>query len=75
MKYKQKTEKDRKKVLKSGFIFSLLFGISQMAQFIIYGIVFLVGAILVRDGKLTFDNLIVSQFAILFGAYGAGMAN
>lgn len=46
-----------------------------MAQFVIYAIVFLVGAYLVRNGTINFSDLMVCQFSILFGAYGAGMAN
>lgn len=46
-----------------------------MAQFVIYGVVFLCGAYFVRDGRITFKDLIICQFTILFGAYGAGMAN
>ena len=46
-----------------------------MSMFIIYAVVFFVGAIFVRDGKLNFTDLLVSLFSILFGAFGAGMAN
>ena len=46
-----------------------------MGQFVVYAIVFWVGAIFVWDDGLSFEDLLISQFAILFGAYGAGMAN
>ena len=45
-----------------------------MSQFIVYALVFLFGAMLVRDERLTFTNLMITQFGIMFGAFGAGMA-
>lgn len=53
-RYQEKTEQQRKKALKQGIFFSLLLGISQMMQFIIYAVVFLIGAVFIRDGKMDF---------------------
>ena len=46
-----------------------------MTQFIVYAVVFWVGAVFVKDFGLTFDNLMAAIFSLLFGAFGAGMAN
>lgn len=54
---------------------SALLSVSQMTQFIVYAVVFWVGAVFVKDYGLTFSNLMVAIFSLLFGAYGAGMAN
>lgn len=41
----------------------------------IYAIVFYVGAIFVRDGRIDFNDLLTSIFCLLWGAFGAGAAN
>ena len=64
-----------KEKMKKGFISSILLSISQMAMFVVYGVVFLIGAKFVKDGRISFTDLMIATFTILFGAYGAGMAN
>ena len=46
-----------------------------MGSFLVYGIIFYIGAIFIKNNGLTFTNLMTASFTILFGAYGAGTSN
>ena len=74
-KFSKKIESYQKLKLKKSFWISILIAFSQFAQFEVYAILFYSGATFVRDYGLTFTNLMVSIFSLMFGAYGAGVAN
>ena len=48
------------------------FGFSQFAMFIVYAVIFICGAVFVRDYGVSVQGMFVSIFAILFAAFGAG---
>ena len=74
-KFSKKAEIYRKKKIKGAICSSTLLAFSQFIQFVVYGLLFYVGAIFVRDNGLSFTNLMIAMFGLMFGAYGAGMAN
>ena len=74
-KFEQIAEEDRKSVISSTWLNSFLFGVSQFGQFLIFGVVFRVGVQFQIDYNLNNNDLFVSMFAIIFGGFGAGMAN
>lgn len=73
--YERNSEILRKMKFKAGIIGAFFASISQMSMFVVYAIIFYVGAILQRDDGLSFINLLTAMFSLIFGAYGAGMAN
>ena len=44
-------------------------------MFAVYAIIFICGAVFVRDNGVTIKEMFVSIFAILFAAFGAGNSN
>lgn len=67
---KLKSKKESRKALFD----SVVFAFSQMGIFLVYGTVFYVGAIFMRDYNVTTRQFMISIFCIIFGAMGAGMA-
>ena len=57
---------------KKGIIAGLSFGFSNFVMFIMYAVVFYIGAIFVRDTGLDMQDMFTSIFAIMFAAFGAG---
>ena len=74
-KYEGQAEAKRKEMVKKGVISSLVMAFSQMGLFVVYGLVFYIGYKFIERGYHNLDQMLVSMFAIMFGAYGAGMAN
>lgn len=67
-------EQHSRRSLRMSWIFSLLFGFSQFAIFLIYAVIFRVGANFQVDYGLSMRDFFISLFCIIFGGYGAGMA-
>lgn len=48
------------------------FGYAQAIIFWVFALLFYVGAILVDDGTVEYDNFFTAMFAVIFGAFGVG---
>ncbi|EGR27069.1 hypothetical protein IMG5_202500 [Ichthyophthirius multifiliis] len=68
----QKLEKPALILNKKGYVSGIMFGLSQFIMFNVYGIIFYVGAIFVRDNGVSAKEMFVSIFCIMFAAFGAG---
>ena len=53
---------------------AFFYGISQGLMFYIFGYLFYLGAIFQRDYGVGFNDNLIAQLAIIFSAFGAGMA-
>lgn len=51
-----------------------LFGLGHSGIFIVYGVVFTVGAVFTQDYGLSYGDFFRAMFGSLFGAYGVGMS-
>jgi ATP-binding cassette subfamily B (MDR/TAP) protein 1 len=58
----------KKKGIQSGFAF----GFSQMQMFLIYAVVFYVGALLHKYQGLSVLDMFTSIFGVMFATFGAG---
>lgn len=60
--------------LKKGNTSGLFFGLSQATLFFIFGILFFLGAIFVRDNpnEVTIEDMFTAIYAIIFAGMGAG---
>lgn len=57
---------------KRGLISGAAFGYSQGITFWVFAIMFYVGAIMVDNGQVKYENFFTSMFAVIFGAFGVG---
>ena len=60
---------------KKGHISGAIFGLSNLAMFSTYAIVFYVGALFTRDLGLSFRDMFMSIFGVMFAAFGSGNAS
>jgi len=74
-RFERFAEQHRVHSIKSSWISGFLFGFSQFSQFLIYAVIFRVGAKFQTEYGLNMKEFFVALFAIIFGGYGAGMAN
>lgn len=74
-RFENYSEIQKSKTIKMSWIISLLFAFSQFAQFLVYGILFRVGAQFNLDYNLTMRDFFISMFCVMFGAMGTGMAS
>eukprot|EP00331_Platyophrya_macrostoma_P007656 CAMPEP_0176430740 /NCGR_PEP_ID=MMETSP0127-20121128/14418_1 /TAXON_ID=938130 /ORGANISM="Platyophrya macrostoma, Strain WH" /LENGTH=1373 /DNA_ID=CAMNT_0017812657 /DNA_START=12 /DNA_END=4133 /DNA_ORIENTATION=+ len=65
-------EKPKKEALKKGFVSGLMFGISQLGMFFVFGIVFYVGSRFMRDFGLEFKDVYQAVFGIMFATFDMG---
>ena len=72
--YKKALSGPYKKGVKKSMCSGLMFGLSQGAQYLCYGLSFYVAGIFIAEDLLPQDNMFRAVFALLFGAYGAGQA-
>jgi ATP-binding cassette, subfamily B (MDR/TAP), member 1 len=71
----ERLKKPESLIVKKANIAGVSLGYSQLMMFVIYAIVFYVGAIFHRDQGLHMRNMFASIFAIMFAAFGAGNNN
>jgi ATP-binding cassette subfamily B (MDR/TAP) protein 1 len=74
-RFKNYSEIQAKKSNKLAWPISFLFGFSQFTQFLVYAILFRVGAKFQVDYGLTMRDFFIAMFCIMFGAMGTGMAS
>lgn len=73
-RYERVITRDNKNVCKGTIVTGLLYGFGQSAMFIVYAGMFYAGALFTTRYGLSFRDLFRALFAIIFAAYGAGMA-
>lgn len=61
----------RKGMFKRAF----LLGFSQFGMFFVYALLFFIGAVFRKKNGLSYQDLMIAMFSVIFGSYGAGMAN
>lgn len=74
-RFEKFAESHRARSIRRSWIGGFLFGFSQFSQFLIYAVIFRVGAKFQVDYGLDMKEFFIALFAIIFGGYGAGMAN
>lgn len=71
-KYEDKLVEPEKFLLKKGQISGLLFGLSQINLFVVFGLIFYIGSLFVRDYGVKFVDLFTAIFSIVFAAMTTG---
>lgn len=73
-KYDEKMEEPYRLAIKKGNTAGIFFGLSQVIMFTIFGILFYLGAIFVRDnpGEVTIEKMFTAIYAIVFAGMTAG---
>ena len=74
-KYMEDVKVGDKKVFRRKVCFSFLLGVSQFGQFVVFGLIFYAAAVWRINYNLDMEKLFTAIFALIFGVYGAGMAN
>eukprot|EP00904_Undaria_pinnatifida_P011955 jgi/Undpi1/7890/HiC_scaffold_24.g10362.m1 len=57
---------------KRGLVAGAAFGYAQAIIFWVFALLFYVGAILVDDGSVEYEDFFTAMFAVIFGAFGVG---
>lgn len=58
--------------IKKGNVSGLLFGVSQLMMFFVFGLIFFLGTIFKRDHGLRIDEVFTAIYAIFFAAMTVG---
>ena len=74
-KYMNSIQISNKKQYKKNLCMSILLGVSQFGQFIVFAIIFYAAGVWRQKYGLDMADLFIAIFALIFGVYGAGMAN
>ena len=74
-KYMESIQISNKKQYNKNLCMSILLGISQFGQFIVFAIIFYAAGVWREKYGLNMADLFIAIFALIFGVYGAGMAN
>ena len=74
-KYLASVEKSSRVGSLRSLLLSLLLGVSQFGQFLLFAAVFYATAFWKDKYHIQMDELFISLFALFFGVYGAGLAN
>ena len=73
-RFSLQTNRHSSKIIRYAWMFSFLFGFSQFAVFLIYAIIFKVGAKFQVEFDLSSRDFFIALFCLMLGGYGAGMA-
>ena len=73
--FSEHCERERGEEMKKSYFDSVLSAFAQFGIFIVYAVVFYVGAIFMRDHNLSMKQFMVSIFCVIFGSMGAAIAN
>ena len=71
-KYDQKMVKPYSLAVRKGAFSGFFFGLSQFILFTIFGLLFYLGSIFVRDTNATVDGMFTAVIAVLFAGMTAG---
>jgi ATP-binding cassette subfamily B (MDR/TAP) protein 1 len=58
--------------IKKGNVSGLLFGLTQIVMFAIFGLIFFLGTVFIRDAGVTVADVFTAIYAIVFGAMTVG---
>ena len=58
--------------IKKGNVSGLLFGLSQLIMFFVFGLIFFLGTVFKRDNNLGIDHVFTAIYAIFFSAMTVG---
>ena len=71
-RYDEKMQEPYVLAIKKGNISGFFFGLSQIIMFIIFGVLFFVGALFVRDYGVKIEDMFTAIYAIMFAGMTAG---
>jgi ATP-binding cassette subfamily B (MDR/TAP) protein 1 len=71
-KYDKKLEEPFRLGVKKGNVSGLLFGISQLIMFTVFGLIFFLGTVFKRDNNLQIDEVFTAIYSIFFAAMTVG---
>ena len=74
-KYMESIKIGNKKTFKKNLCLSIMLGISQFGQFIVFALIFYAAGVWREKYGLDMMKLFTAIFSLIFGVYGAGMAN
>jgi ATP-binding cassette subfamily B (MDR/TAP) protein 1 len=74
-KYMSSIKIGNKKTFKKNLCLSIMLGVSQFGQFIVFAIIFYAAGVWREKYGLDMMKLFTAIFSLIFGVYGAGMAN
>ena len=74
-KYMESIKIGNQKSFKKNLCLSILLGISQFGQFIVFAIIFYAAGVWREKYNLDMGDMFTAIFSLIFGVYGAGMAN
>jgi ATP-binding cassette subfamily B (MDR/TAP) protein 1 len=74
-KYMDSIKANSQKAFKKSLCLSILLGFSQFGQFIVFAIIFYAAGVWRQKYNLDMEKLFTAIFSLIFGVYGAGMAN
>ena len=70
--YSDALRKPAKAATKKGFVSGLFFGLSQLGIFIVFGVIFYIGSLFMRDYDLEFRQVYQAVFGIMFASIDMG---
>lgn len=68
----RKMDKPRQILAKKGHLAGISFGFSQLVMFVLFAVVFYVGAVFYRDGDVEILEMFTAIYAIMYAAIAAG---
>lgn len=71
-KYSEKLTLPFQIAVKKGNISGLLFGLSQFTMFVVFGLIFYLGSIFIRDNNLDVADVFTAIYSIMFAGMTAG---
>ena len=72
-KYEEKLQEPESLLVGKGLVTGFLFGLSQLITYIIFGVIFYVGAVFVRDNAdVTVEDMFTAMFALTFAGMSTG---
>ena len=71
-KYANKLEEPFRLGVKKGNVSGLLFGLSQLIMFGVFGLIFFLGTVFKRDNGLAISDVFTAIYAIFFAAMTVG---
>lgn len=72
--FDEECETEKKLKLKLSRITSMTIGYAQCSMFIVFALVFRIGAIFLQNSQMTKGAFLITIFSIIIGLFGAGMA-
>lgn len=71
-KYDLKLEEPMKIGIRKGNVSGILFAISQLIMFFVFGLIFFLGTVFKRDNDLEIDHVFTAIYGIFFSAMTVG---